>query len=407
MSSVNEPQPPTSSRNWTFLALGGLLTALLPLTLDVPLPGFPELAEHFGTDISHLQLTISTALLGFAVGQIIWGPITDRFGRKRPMMVGLLIFIVASIGCALAPTLDWLIGLRLLQTLGGCVAVVGGRAMARDRYQGQALARAMAVIFLIFGLAPVASPFIGSVLVAAWSWQATYVCLAAFGVLAFAGVAAYPETLPAERRRAHGFAETVRAFGTVLRHPIALRAAALTFLAGAALFAWVAVAPAALMGEAGLSLTTFTIVFAIVSFVPVLIAQWNTMLLRRLDVHLLLFRLVAAMTIGGAVTLVATLAGAPLWLRIALIAVSLSPIIAVFGNTMTVGLEPFAAIAGAVAGIIGATQTVGGAASAALLADLPIAPALAMATGICIPMLIALPIAWSLRHVGRGDVAAA
>lgn len=382
-----------------FLLLGGLLTGLLPLTLDVYLPGFPAMAEHFGTDMGSLQLTVSTSLLGFALGQVMWGPITDRFGRKGPIVIGLLIFIAASLACAVAPSLGILAVLRFVQAAGACAAVVGGRAMARDQYEGRALASAMSVIFLLFGLAPALSPVIGTLLLSRWAWPSTFIALAAIGAIALVGIAVHPETLPRDRRRAHGLGETLEGFRTVLRHPMTARATVLTFLAGAALFAWVAVSPAVLIGEEGLSLPTFTVVFVIVALAQVLGAQVNTILLRRVDVHRMLARLIAVMCLGGVVLLAATLVHAPLWLRIVLITVAIAPIVAVFGDAMTVALEPFAALAGAVAGIVGAMQTIGGSASAAILADLPIDSGLAMAIGICVPLLIALPFARSLSRM--------
>lgn len=386
-------------RRWGFLLLGGLLTGLLPLTLDVYLPGFPEMAAHFGTDIGHLQLTVSTSLLGFALGQVMWGPVTDRFGRKGPIIVGLIVFILASIGCALAPSLGWLAALRFVQAVGACAAVVGGRAMARDQYQGRALASAMSIIFLLFGIAPALSPIIGTLMLSRWSWPSTFIALAVIGAIALIGMLMHPETLPRDRRRSHGLSQTLAGFGTVLRHPMTARATVLTFLAGAALFAWVAVSPAVLIGDNGLSLTAFTIVFVIVALSQVIGAQLNTILLRRIDVHRLLAQLVMVMAAGSVVLLAATLLGAPLWLRIALITVTIAPIVAVFGNAMTVALEPFAALAGAVAGIVGAMQTIGGSASAAILADLSIGSQLAMAIGICVPLLIALPFARSLSRM--------
>jgi len=381
-----------------FLILGGLLTGLLPLTLDVYLPGFPSMADDFGTDIAQLQLTVSTSLLGFALGQVIWGPIADRFGRKGPILIGLTIFTLASLGCAAAPSLGWLAVLRFVQAVGACAAVVGGRAMARDRYQGRELASALAIIFLIFGIAPAISPIIGTLLLATWEWPSTFIALAITGAIAFAWMAFQRETLPRDRRQRRTAGDTARGFAIVLREPVTARAAGVTFLAGAALFAWVAVSPAMLIGDGGLSLPGFTVVFVIVAFAQVIGAQANAMLLRRFDVHRLLGRLVTAMGCGGILLLAATVIGLPLWARVVLITLTIAPIVAVFGNAMTIAVEPFAALAGVVAGVVGALQTIGGSASAAILAALPVSSTLAMALGICIPLVVALPIAHSLAR---------
>ncbi len=381
-----------------FLILAGALSAVLPMSLDFYLPAFPQIAEQFGTDVGQVQLSLSAALLGFSVGQLAWGPLTDRYGRNRPLLVGLAVFVLASFGCAFAPTFTALMILRLVQALGGCVAVVGSRAMARDLYSGQSLARALSLIFLIFGVAPVLSPALGAILLTWWSWQAMFISLGVFGAACFVGVALFGETLPIERRLGQGVGQAMRSFGKVLRAPTARRAAAVSFLTGAALFSWVAVAPAALLETSGLSRGGFIVVFGLVSLTIVVMSQVNAALLRRVDVHQLLFRCVALMAVAALVLLAATLLKAPFWLLVVLLGCTVCFVGAIFANVMAVGLEPFAALAGAAAGVLGTVQTLGGAVSSALLAGLAIPGTVAMALGLSIPMVIAIPIARKLRN---------
>ena len=177
----------------------GALTAIGPLSIDMYLPSLPSLAAGFGRDIGRAELTLSGFFAGLAIGQAFYGPLADRFGRKPPLYLGLVLFLVASIGCALAPSLEALIGLRFVQGLGGCAGMVIARAVVRDRFEHAEAARVFSLLMLVMGLAPILAPLIGGYLLVIASWQAIFALLAGFAVLLLAAVGfGLPETRPAQ-----------------------------------------------------------------------------------------------------------------------------------------------------------------------------------------------------------------
>ena len=196
MHAPDAARPPAR----TVVVLGGL-TMFGPLSLDLYLPALPQLADDLDASASAAQLTITACLVGLAVGQLVAGPLSDRLGRKRPLIVGLLAYVVASAACTLAPSATVLIVLRLIQGLAGAAGIVISRAIARDLYSGSALMIFFSRLLLVAGLAPVLAPVLGDQLSRIMSWRGIFWVLAGFGaVLLIAGWLGLRETLPPERR---------------------------------------------------------------------------------------------------------------------------------------------------------------------------------------------------------------
>lgn len=164
--------------SWTIVLLGALCV-VTPFAIDMYLPAFSIIAAEYKTTPSAISLTLSTYFIGFALGQLIYGPLLDRFGRKRPLYVGLVAYILCSIGCALAPSLHIFIALRFLEALGGCVAQVGALAMVRDFFPVRDSARIFSLLFLMIGVSPLLAPTVGSLLIAHVGWRSIFVLLAA------------------------------------------------------------------------------------------------------------------------------------------------------------------------------------------------------------------------------------
>lgn len=141
----------------TLLILGALC-AFGPLAIDFYLPSFPTLAQQFGTDVEHIQLSLAAYFVGIAIGQLFYGPLADRFGRRVPLLVGVALFTVASLACALAPNLEWLVTARFVQALGGCAGMVITRAVVRDLCDPLASAKVFSQLVLVMGLAPILAP---------------------------------------------------------------------------------------------------------------------------------------------------------------------------------------------------------------------------------------------------------
>ncbi|MFJ4470750.1 multidrug effflux MFS transporter [Streptomyces sp. NPDC089424] len=257
------------------LVLGGL-TATPPLAMDMYLPALPEVTRSLHAPAATVQLTLTACLAGMAFGQLIVGPMSDRWGRRRPLLVGLAVYVVATVLCALAPTVGTLIAFRLAQGLAGAAGIVIARAVVRDLYDGMAMARFFSTLMLISGVAPVVAPLIGGQMLRVTDWRGVFVLLAVVGAL-LAGVVWFrlPETLPAKERHSGGVREALHAMRRLL--------ADLPFtgfmLAGgfafAALFAYIAASPFVVQEIYGASPQTFSLLFGLNSVGLVAAGQIN------------------------------------------------------------------------------------------------------------------------------------
>lgn len=158
----------------TVLLLMGMLISLGPLSIDMYLPAFQKISSDFGVSVSNVELSLSSFFIGLSIGQLIYGPLSDRYGRKKPLYVGLFLYALASIGCALATSIETLIFLRFLQALGGCAGMVISRAMVRDLFNHRDSAKVFSILMLIMGLAPILAPLVGGQLVNHYQWQSIF-----------------------------------------------------------------------------------------------------------------------------------------------------------------------------------------------------------------------------------------
>ncbi|RMS54799.1 hypothetical protein ALP65_00311 [Pseudomonas aeruginosa] len=170
--------------NLRILLILGALSAFGPLAIDFYLPSFPTLAKAFATDVEHVQLSLAAYFAGLSIGQLLYGPVADRYGRRLPLLVGVSIFTLASAACALAPSLEWLIAARFVQALGGCAGMVISRAVVRDLCDPIGAAKAFSQLMLVMGLAPILAPVAGGLLLDWQGWQSIFVCLTLFAALA-------------------------------------------------------------------------------------------------------------------------------------------------------------------------------------------------------------------------------
>ncbi|MDL5158168.1 multidrug effflux MFS transporter [Actinomycetospora termitidis] len=264
--AVTGPQRPEGSRRGGLArtAVLGALTAAAPLSIDTYLPALPAITVELESSASLVALTLTACVVGLAVGQLVAGPLSDVLGRRRPMIVGAVGFVVLSAACAAAPDVGTLVALRLGQGLFGAVGIVVARAVVRDLYEGAAAARAFAALMLVSGVAPIVAPVLGGQLLELTSWRGVFVVLAALGALVLVGVLlAVPETLPPERRRSGGWRTTRHAFGVLLADAKVLACVAAAGFGFAAMFAYISGSTFVLQGLYGLSPQEFSGVFAI------------------------------------------------------------------------------------------------------------------------------------------------
>ncbi|MFK0066053.1 multidrug effflux MFS transporter [Streptomyces sp. NPDC091046] len=279
-SSQSSPIPPTLSaaRRVSLLVtlILGSLTATPPLAMDMYLPALPEVTRSLSAPAATVQLTLTACLAGMALGQIVVGPMSDKWGRRRPLLAGLAVYVVATALCAVAPNVELLVAFRLVQGLAGAAGIVIARAVVRDLYDGVAMARFFSTLMLISGVAPVVAPLIGGQILRVTDWRGVFVVLVVVGVVLGAVVwAKLPETLPVEERHAGGVGDTLRA----MRGLLADRAFTGYMLAGgfafASLFAYVAASPFVMQEIYGASAQTFSLLFGLNSIGLVVVGQIN------------------------------------------------------------------------------------------------------------------------------------
>lgn len=263
------------------LALGAL-TAFGPISLDVYLPSLPQLGADFAASESLAQVTMSACMIGLALGQLLWGPISDRFGRRMPLILAIAGFAVTSVACAFAPSIEVLIGIRVVQGLCGAAGMVIARAVVHDLFTGVDAVAAFSTLAAVMGVAPVLAPLVGGGVAAFSSWRGVFIALAVIGLLLL-GVAAFavPESLAAGGRTTGGLRNDIRGIGAALRNGPFLIAALTLGIASIALFTYLQLSPFVLQTEYGLSAQGFALVFAVNAVGITAAANLNRRLARR------------------------------------------------------------------------------------------------------------------------------
>jgi DHA1 family bicyclomycin/chloramphenicol resistance-like MFS transporter len=209
---------PQGTAYYRLAVILGSLTAMGPLAIDMYLPAFPTIGRELATSASSVQISLAVYFIGIALGQAFYGPLSDRFGRKPALYVGLAVFVLASVGCARATSIDALILCRFLQALGGCSPLVIPRAVVRDYFDERGSARMLSVLMLVMGLAPILAPLIGGQLLVKFGWRSVFWLLAAYGTGALVLTAIFlPESLAPERRRRQPIGAVLAIYGRLLR----------------------------------------------------------------------------------------------------------------------------------------------------------------------------------------------
>jgi DHA1 family bicyclomycin/chloramphenicol resistance-like MFS transporter len=289
------------------LLIGGL-SMFGPLSMDLYLPALPSLTRDLGGSPSLVQLTLTACLLGLAAGQLVAGPLSDALGRRRPLLVGVAAYALASLLCALAPAVPVLVVVRLIQGTGGAAGVVIARAVVRDVYEGSDVARFLALTMLISGLAPILGPVAGGQVLRLTSWRGAFVVLAVIGLLLLVAAAVgLPETLPVVRRRSGGIRTTLTTFRGLVADRIFVGYALCLGLTMGAVFTYVAGAPFVLEGIYGVSPQVFGLLFGTNALGIMLMGQLGGRLVGRMGSrHLLVVGLSEA--VAGSLLLLAAVA---------------------------------------------------------------------------------------------------
>lgn len=357
----------------SWIMLLGLLTALGPLSIDMYLPALPSMARSLGVSMASVSNTVPAYFLGLALGQLVYGPLSDRFGRKPPLYVGLSIFVLASVLCALSTRLDVLIGARIVQALGGCVGVVVARSAIRDCLSPQASSQAYAMLLLVMGIAPILAPIVGGLLLL-MGWSTIFWLLSAVGVLSLIAIHwRFSETLVPSRRRALSFAAVIRGYGALCADA-RFRTPALAggFLMGS-LFVYISASSALLIDHFGVSPQHFGWLFGLNAAGLIALSQLNGRLVRRVPLLRLLQVGAAAQWLGVMTLLVLSLSGyAQLWNVMACLFVVVSGIGLTAPNSTALALAEQGERAGMASALLGSVQFGLGLLGGALLHALPL-----------------------------------
>lgn len=349
------------------LILGGL-SAFGPLSIDMYLPAFPAMAEDLGVSSEQIQLSLSVYFIGLASGQLVYGPLADRFGRRKPLLFGIGLFCVASLACALAPTLEWLLAARFAQALGGCAGMVVNRAVVRDLCEPIDAAKAFSQLMLIMGVAPILAPLAGTALLGLAGWASIFWFLTVFaGLFALAVYFFLPETLPP-----HMAPPPLRsAFGRyigLLREPLFMFHALTGGVAMAGMFAYISGSPYVFLELYKVPVEQYAWLFGSIAACFILSAQLNSRLLRRWS-QLALIRGTTFIYMLATVTLLlaAWLQVESLWLFLPPLVLSVAIISQVLPNASACALAGHGHQAGIASALMGTMQfAIAGVTSAAV-----------------------------------------
>jgi MFS transporter, DHA1 family, multidrug resistance protein len=371
----------------------GMLIALGPLTIDMYLPALPALTTELLTTSATVQLTLTGTLLGLALGQLVIGPLSDAVGRRRPVLAGTAVHVLASLAITLAPNVAVLGLLRVLQGAGAAAGAVIALAIVRDLYTGRAAATLLSRLILVMGVAPVLAPTLGGELLRVTSWRGVFVALAIYGLVVLPLAAlTLPETLPPPRRRPSGIPATLRTYRRLLRDRTFIGLVLVAGLAMAGLFGYIAGSSFVLQQQFGLDQQQFGLVFGAGAVWLIAATQLNAYLLRTFEPQVLLLGAVSGGAVAALILLAAALTGfgglvgvlIPMWAVLFAVGLALP-------NAPALALSRHGEAAGTAAALLGAAQFGVGALASPVVGLLG-TDAVAMATVVASGLVLALAV---------------
>ncbi|OAI85964.1 multidrug effflux MFS transporter [Pseudomonas putida] len=363
----------------TILILGAL-SAFGPLAIDFYLPGFPAMALAFGTDEKHIQSTLAAYFLGLSIGQLAYGPIADRFGRRIPLLGGVVLFTAASLACAYAPTLDALVIARFVQALGGCAGMVLSRAIVSDKCDAVGSAKVFSQLMLVMGLAPILAPMLGGLLVNLYGWQSIFIALTLFSALCTLAVAlGLPESLPANQPRPP-LSGALGQYWRLLKDRRFLGHAITGGISMAGMFAYIAGSPFVFIKLYGVPAEHYGWLFGANAAGFILVAQINARLLAKRGPAVLLARMVWLYLAAGVVLLgISALHTEALWPLLIPLFVCIASLGGIIPNASACAMNGQGARAGSASALLGCLQFSVAAGAAALVGILHDGSAMPMA----------------------------
>lgn len=373
-------------RHIELIGLLGAVTAFAPMSIDMYLPALPVLGDEFGASAGHVQLSVATFFLGLAVGQGFYGPLSDRFGRTRPLFAGLTLFVFASVACALAPSINFLIAVRFFQALGACSGQVISRAVVRDLFEPREAVQVFSLLVLVMGVSPVLAPLLGGQILQWYPWRMIFWVIAVLGIAGLTGV------LVRLRETHHGhhkklvIGNVLRTYGELLRNRAFLGYVLTGGMAMAGMFAYIVGSPYVFIEQFHVTTAHFGFFFGVNALGLVLAAQLNARLVRYFTSDAIIRKVLILQVGSGVLLFVGVWSGVLQLYGVAVfIFIYVASVGCLFPNITAMAMAPHGAIAGSASALIGVIQFTLAATSASLIGAINSGAAMPVATliGIC------------------------
>lgn len=386
--------------NLRIVLILGALSAFGPLAIDFYLPAFPAMAQAFGTDEKHVQTTLAAYFLGLSLGQLAYGPVADRFGRRTPLLFGITLFTLASLACAYAPNLQTLVLARFVQALGGCAGMVLSRAIVSDKCDPVASAKVFSQLMLVMGLAPILAPMLGGVLVNVSGWQSIFLALSLFSAACLLAVSlGLPESLPPDMPR-QPLSGALRQYLRLLGDRVFLGHALTGGVAIAGMFAYIAGSPFVFIKLYGVPAEHYGWLFGTNAAGFILMAQVNARLLAKRGPAFLLARAVWLYLLAGlALLCVAALRPESLWPLLVPLFLCIASLGCIIPNASACAMSGQGARAGSASALMGCAQFSVAAGAAALVGVLHDGSAVPMALVISLCGALVVSVAMLIRRL--------
>ncbi len=380
-----------SNRTIVLLILG-LLSAIGPFSIDMYLPAFETIATDFNSPIEHVQLSLTSYFIGIAIGQMIYGPLLDKYGRKKPLMIGLIIYSLASICCVFAHSVDQLIALRFLQALGSCAGMVAARAMVQDYYDSREAARVFSLLMLVIAISPILAPSAGAFLLKYFNWHYIFILLFAIAVIILICTKfLLPESYAGDRSLSLSPRSVFSKFWGVFVNKVFLSYCLVGSIASAGLYAYLAGSPFVMQQYYGLTQNEYGLAFAFVASAMIVATQLNRWLLKRWS----------SRQISKIANIWQAFIGLLMVISYATNSLTFTVLLFlmffylfgqgfIFPNTSALALSPFKASAGSASALLGCIQMGFGALTSALVSYLHNNTAMPMVAVMCGCAVIAL-----------------
>ena len=350
--------PITKTKYFKLILILGSLTALGPFSIDMYLPGFSGIAEDLNTTVAKVAMTLSSYFIGISAGQLLYGPLLDRFGRKKPLFIGLLVYILASLGCVFVQDIDTFIGLRFIQAVGSCAATVASISMVRDLFPVKDIPKIMSYLMLVVGLSPMLAPTVGGYVTDAFGWHIVFLILMCIGILILlAAHFGLPHTHTPDTTISLKPKPIILNFWSVIKEPQFYTYAFTGAIAFSGLFTYVAASPILFMHIYAVDAKTYGWIFAFMSLGLIFGSQVNSILMRKFNSEQMIFGALISQSIISIIFLICAfynLLG--LYETIAMLFLFLFCLGISNPNTAALTLAPFARNAGSASALMGAIQ---------------------------------------------------